>query len=73
MEVSIFYNVFYIFEEPKNQRVFPGLKVCKKMIFNVIRLYMVMEGCELVLRVEAQKSIWTFFKSQKKAQNSATL
>ena len=27
-----------------------------------------MQGCELVLRVEAEKSIWTFLKSQKKAQ-----
>ena len=50
-----------VFEEPNNQRVILGLKVCKKMILSESRLYMAMQGCNLVLRVGAQKSIWTFF------------
>ena len=52
-----------IFEEPKNQGVFLDNKVCKKINFSDSRLDMAMQGCILVLRVEAQKSIWTFLKS----------
>ena len=42
-----------IFEESKTQRVFLSLKVCKKMIFSESRLYMAMQGFDLVLRVGA--------------------
>ena len=54
-----------IFEEPENQRVFLDLKVCKKMNSSECLLYMAMQGCFLVLRVGAQKSICTFLKSPK--------
>ena len=54
-----------IFEEPKNQRVFLGHKVYKKINFSKSHLYMAMQGCDLVLRVGAQKSIYTFLKSPK--------
>ena len=54
-----------IFKEPKSHRVSIDNKVCKKMIFSKSRLYMAMQGCELVLRVGAQKSIYTFLKSPK--------
>ena len=54
-----------IFEEPKNHRVFQDLKVCKQMIFSESRLYMARHGCILMLRVEARKSLWTFFKARK--------
>ena len=49
-----------IFEEHENQGVLLDLKIHKKMIFSERRLYMAMQGCILVLRVGAQKSIWTF-------------
>ena len=35
------------------------------MIFSESRLYMAMQGCDLVVRVGAQKSIWTFSRTQK--------
>ena len=41
------------FEEFKTQRDFLGLKVCKNMILSESRLYMAMQGCDLVLRVGA--------------------
>ena len=59
-----------IFEEPKNHRVFPDHKISKKMHFSESHLYMAMQGCILMLRVGAQKSIWAFLKSQKVAQYS---
>ena len=49
-----------IFEEPENHKVLLDLKMNKKMIFSESRLDMAMQGCILVLRVGAQKSIWTF-------------
>ena len=48
-------------------------KVPKKAFFSQSRLYMAMQGCIYMLRVGALKSIWTFLKSPKKAQNSGTL
>ena len=49
-----------ILEEPENQRVLLDLKMNKKIIFSESRLDKAMQGCILVLRVGAQKSIWTF-------------
>ena len=49
-----------IFEEPENQRVILDLKINKKMNFSESRLYMAMQRCILMLRIVAQKSIWTF-------------
>ena len=43
------------FEEPENQRVSLGNKICKKINFSEYRLYMAMQGCISVLRVGAQK------------------
>ena len=43
--------------KPKNHRVFLDHKVCRKMIFSESCLYMAMQGCILMLRVGAQKSI----------------
>ena len=54
-----------MFEEPENQRVFLDHEVLKKMIFSQSRLYMAMQGCILMLRAGAQKSIETFVKSSK--------
>ena len=52
-----------IFEEPGNQRVLLDLKMNKKIIFSESRLEMAMQGCNLVLRVGSQKSIWTSLRS----------
>ena len=49
-----------IFEEPENQKVLADDKVYKKMFFSQSRLYMTMQGCILMLGVEAQKFIKTF-------------
>ena len=46
-----------IFEDPKNQRVFLDHKVPKKMFFTQSRLYMAMQGCILMSRFTAQKSM----------------
>ena len=54
-----------ILEEPENQRVFADDKVSKVMIFVQSCLYMAMQGCILMLRAEAQKSIETFLRRQK--------
>ena len=54
-----------IFEEPENHRVFLDHKVPKKMIFSQSRVSMAMQGCILVLRVGAQKSIWTISEKPK--------
>ena len=54
-----------IFEEPKNHRAFLDHKVCKKINFSESRIYMAMQGCILMLRVGAQKSIWAFLKRPK--------
>ena len=54
-----------ILEEPENQRVLLDLKMNKKMVFSESRLDMAMQGCNLVLRVGAQKSILTFLRSPK--------
>ena len=54
-----------LFEEPENQSVLLDLKIDKKMIFSQSRRYMTMQGCILVLRVGAQKSMWTFLRSPK--------
>ena len=62
-----------IFEEPGNQRVILDLKIHKKMIFSQSRLDMAMHGCNLVLRVGSQKSIWTFLKSSKIREYFLTL
>ena len=40
-----------IFEEPENERVFLDIKVYKNNNFIQSRLYMAMQGCDLVLRV----------------------
>ena len=61
------------FEETENQRVFLDNKVCKKMNFSESRLYMAMQGCILMIRVGAQKSIWAFLKSQKIREHFETL
>ena len=54
-----------ILEEPENQRVLLDLKMNKKMIFSESRLDKAMQGCILVLRVGAQKSILSFLRSSK--------
>ena len=46
-----------IFEEPENQKVFLDYKVPKKMIFSQSRITMAIQGCILMLRVGAQKSV----------------
>ena len=62
-----------IFEEHKNHRVFLDHKDCKKINFSESRLYMAMQGCISVLRVGAQKSIWTYLKSPKIIESSKTI
>ena len=54
-----------VLEKPENQGVLLDLKIHKKMIFSESRLYMAMQGCILVLRVGAQKLIWTFLRIPK--------
>ena len=68
-----FSNMSIDFEEPENQRVFLDHKVPKKMFFIYSRVYMVMQGCLLMLRVGAQKSIETFLRSPKIAQYSGVV
>ena len=46
-----------IFEEPENQRVFIDHKISKKMIFSQSRVYMIMQGGILMIRVGDQNSI----------------
>ena len=43
------------------------------MFFSQSRLYMTMQGCILMLRVGAQKSIQTFWKSPKIARYSGVV
>ena len=54
-----------VLKKPENQRVLLDLKMNKKMIFSESRLDMAMQGCNLVLRVGAQKSILTFLRIPK--------
>ena len=54
-----------ISEEPENQRVFLDHQIHKKIFFIQSRLYMAIQGCILILRVGAQKSIETFLRSPK--------
>ena len=56
--------VFIDFEQPENQRVFLDHKVPKKMFFIYGRVYMVMLGCILMLRVGTQKLIDIFAKPE---------
>ena len=62
-----------ISEEPENQRVFLDHEIHKKMLFIQSRLYMVMQGCSLMLRIGAQKSIETFLRSLKIARYSGVI
>ena len=49
-----------IFGEPENQRVLADDKVSKRMILIQSRLHMAMQGCILMLRVRARKSVDIF-------------
>ena len=53
--------------------VFLDDEIHKKMFFIQSRLYMTMQGCILMLRVGAQKSIETFLRSPKIAQYSVVV